>query len=101
MSGSKGRSQHHCAGIGALGTATLAISDLLRVLLKSSAAKHGVAPKILATSDDIEKLAASDEADIPALRGWRRELFGNDALALKHGELGLVMNEGAITVRRF
>ena len=80
---------------------TLAISELLRVLLKASAAQHDVATKILATSDDIEKLAADDNADIPALKGWRRELFGNDALELKHGKLGLVMNDGAITVRRF
>ena len=80
---------------------TLAISDLLRVLLKASAAEHGVATKILATSGDIEQLAANDDADIPALKGWRRELFGNDALALKHGKLGLVMDNGNITVRRF
>lgn len=80
---------------------TLAISDLLRVLLKATAAKHGVATKILATSDDIEKLAADDNADIPAMKGWRRELFGDDALALKHGKLGIVMENGGISVRRF
>ena len=80
---------------------TQAVSDLLRVLLKASAAAHGVATKILATSSELDQLAASDNADIPALKGWRRELFGNDALALKHGKLGLVMNDGTITVRRF
>jgi len=80
---------------------TLAIGDLLRVLLKASAAEHGVATKILATSSDLEQLAADDNADIPALKGWRRELFGNDALALKHGKLGLVMEDGSITIRRF
>ena len=78
----------------------VAIGDLLRVLLKSSAAKHGVAAKILATSNDLEKLVDNDEADIPALKGWRRELFGEDALALKRGQLGLVMENGAIRVRR-
>ncbi len=77
-----------------------AVGDLLRVLLKSNAAKHGVAAKILATSADLEKLADDDNADIPALRGWRRELFGADALALKHGELGLIMENGVISVRR-
>lgn len=79
---------------------TVAIGDLLRVLLKTNAAKHGVAAKILATSNDLEKLANDDDADIPALKGWRRELFGEDALALKNGKLGLVMENGSITVRR-
>ncbi len=79
---------------------TVAIGDLLRVLLKTNAAKHGVAAKILATSSDLEKLAHDDDADIPALKGWRRELFGEDALALKSGKLGLVMENGSITVRR-
>lgn len=74
----------------------LAVIDLLRVLLKAAAARHGVAPKLIATADDLEKIARSDAADVPALKGWRRELFGADALALKRGELALAVRDGGI-----
>ena len=73
-----------------------AIMDLLRVFLKACAAEHGVASKILATTDDLEAIARSDEADVPALKGWRRELFGNDALALKAGGVGLTVKRGNV-----
>jgi ribonuclease D len=73
-----------------------AVIDLLRVLLKATAARHGVASKLIASASDLEKIARSDDADIPALRGWRRELFGNDALAVKRGQLGLMVREGQI-----
>ena len=43
----------------------------------------------MANTADVEAIAASDDSDVPALHGWRRELFGEDALALKHGRLGL------------
>jgi ribonuclease D len=46
--------------------------------------------------DDLEKLAQNDNADIPALKGWRFELFGEDALALKKGEMGFAMKDGEI-----
>jgi ribonuclease D len=75
-----------------------AVVDLLRVLLKATAGRHGVAPKLIATSDDLEEIARSDDADAAALRGWRRKLFGEDALALKRGELALAVKEGAVTV---
>jgi ribonuclease D len=75
-----------------------AIVDLLRVLLKSTAGRHGVAPKLIATSDDLEQIARSDEADAAALRGWRRKLFGEDALALKRGKLSLAIRKGQVTV---
>lgn len=75
-----------------------AVVDLLRVLLKATAGRHGVAPKLIATSDDLEQIARSDDADAAALRGWRRKLFGDDALALKRGELALVIKEGEVTV---
>jgi len=75
-----------------------AVVDLLRVLLKATAGRHGVAPKLIATSDELEQIARSDEADAAALRGWRRKLFGDDALALKHGELALVIRKGEVTV---
>ena len=67
-----------------------AVGDLIRVLLKSVAEQHGVAARILATSDDIDALVLDDEADVPALKGWRRKLFGEKALAIKHGRIGLV-----------
>lgn len=66
-----------------------AVGDLIRVLLKSVAEQHGVAARILATSDDIDALVLDDDADVPALKGWRRKLFGEKALAIKHGRIGL------------
>jgi len=75
-----------------------AVVDLLRVLLKAIAGKHGVASKLIATSDELEAIARSDDADVPVLRGWRRKLFGDDALALKRGELALVIKGGEVTV---
>jgi ribonuclease D len=66
-----------------------AVGDLVRVLLKAVAEQHGVAARIIATSDDIDALVLDDEADIPALRSWRRKLFGEKALAIKHGKIGL------------
>ena len=56
--------------------------ELLRVLLKAVSAELNVAPKLLASAEDLEKLAQYDEPDIPALRGWRRQFFGEKALAL-------------------
>ncbi|HUU67031.1 MAG TPA: ribonuclease D [Methyloceanibacter sp.] len=75
-----------------------AVVDLLRVLLKSTAGRHGVAPKLIATSDELEQIARSDDADVPVLRGWRRKLFGDDALALKRGGLALAIRNGEVTV---
>jgi ribonuclease D len=75
-----------------------AVVDLLRVLLKARAGSHGVAPKLIATSDELEEIARSDDTDVPVLRGWRRKLFGDDALALKRGELALSIKDGEVTV---
>ncbi|WP_183852625.1 ribonuclease D [Prosthecomicrobium pneumaticum] len=68
---------------------TGAAVDLLKVLLKMASEEHGVAPRLIATIDDLEAIAADDRADVPALCGWRRELFGALALRLKHGEVAL------------
>ena len=76
-----------------------AVVDLLRVLLKATAGKHGVAPKLIATSEELEEIARSDDEEVPVLRGWRRKLFGEDALALKRGELALAIERGEVTVR--
>jgi ribonuclease D len=67
------------------------VVDLLKVLLKQVSEEHGVATKLIANTDDLEQIAADDGANVPALHGWRQELFGNLALALKRGELALGM----------
>ncbi|MEQ8479916.1 MAG: ribonuclease D [Hoeflea sp.] len=64
--------------------------ELLRVLLKLTVEKENVAAKIIATSDDLEAIATEGEkADVAALKGWRRELFGDRALKLIRGDLAL------------
>ncbi len=73
------------------------IVELLRVLLKMKCDSDGVAQKLVANASDLEQVAADDNADVPALRGWRRELFGNDALALKHGEIALAINGNRVS----
>ena len=70
--------------------------ELLKVLLRMTAEKNAVAAKVIATVDDLERIAADDEADVPALKGWRRELFGDRALALKHGKLALAIERGKV-----
>jgi ribonuclease D len=70
--------------------------DVLRVLLKATAQRHKVAPRLIADSDDIEAIASQREPDVPALKGWRRELFGEDALRLKRGELALTVHNGEV-----
>jgi len=75
-----------------------AVVELLKVLLRLVSERHHVAAKVIATVDDLERIAADDTADVPALTGWRRELFGEKALALKHGKLALAMEKGRIAV---
>lgn len=65
--------------------------ELLRVLLRMVSEEEEVAARLIATSADLELLAASDTADIPAMHGWRREVFGEPALKLKNGKLALAM----------
>ncbi len=76
-----------------------AIVELLKVLLKAVAEQEGVAPKIIATVDDLEAIAEDDAADVPALHGWRRGFFGEKALALKAGQLGLSIERGRVVLR--
>jgi ribonuclease D len=66
-----------------------ALVALLKVLLATKSEEHNVAPKLLASSDDLERLATEAHPDLPALHGWRREVFGDAALALKSGRLAL------------
>jgi len=72
--------------------------DLLRVLLKSKCEAAGVAQKLVASAADLEAIAADDQAEVPALTGWRRKLFGEDALALKHGALALSAKGNLISI---
>ena len=73
-----------------------AMCDVLRVLLKATAQRHKVAPRLIADSEDLESIASQREPDVPALKGWRRELFGEDALRLKRGELALTVRNGEV-----
>jgi ribonuclease D len=75
-----------------------AVVELLKVLLRMISERHHVAAKVIATVDDLERIAASDRADVPALKGWRRELFGDKALALKHGHLALAIEKGKVAL---
>jgi ribonuclease D len=76
-----------------------AAAELMKVLLKMVAEEQGVAARIIASTEDLERIAADDKADVPALHGWRRKLFGDQALALKRGELALSMSrQGVVAV---
>ncbi|TYR32864.1 ribonuclease D [Mesorhizobium microcysteis] len=78
---------------------TGAAAELLKVLLKLVAEQQGVAPKVLASSDDIDKIAAAgEEADVPAMQGWRREVFGERAISLVRGEIALKFHKRKIAV---
>ena len=70
--------------------------ELLKVLLRMTSERHGVAAKVIATVDDLDRIAGDDEADVPALKGWRRELFGEKALDLKHGRLALAIERSRV-----
>ena len=73
-----------------------AVVELLKVLLRMISERHHVAAKVIATVDDLDRIAADDHADVPALTGWRRELYGEKALALKHGKLALAIENGKV-----
>lgn len=74
------------------------VMELLKVLLKLTCQSENVAPKLIASVDDLEKLAESDEANIPAMSGWRHDLFGQHALAVKHGELAFAIKNNKVTL---
>lgn len=76
-----------------------ALAELLRVLLRARAGALDVAPRLVAQSADIDRLALEEEPDVPALGGWRREVFGEEALRLKRGEVALTAGpEGVVVV---
>lgn len=74
--------------------------ELLKVLLKLKSESNDVAQKLIANVTDLEAIACSDQADVPALKGWRLEVFGDDALALKQGRLALTVANDAIRIIR-
>jgi ribonuclease D len=77
-----------------------ALVALLKVLLAEKAESHDVAPRLLASSEEIDRLASEDNPDVPALHGWRLGVFGEDALALKQGRIALGVNGRRIKLIR-
>ena len=75
-----------------------ALADLLRVLLKAKADSEGVAQRLIASSAELDALAAGETEGLPALHGWRLEVFGRDALRLIRGEVALSAENGAVKV---
>jgi ribonuclease D len=75
------------------------IADLLKLLLKIRAKEAGVAPRLIARSEDMEALAAGQRSGLALLEGWRRGLFGDDALALVEGRLGFSVRNGKLKMR--
>jgi ribonuclease D len=76
------------------------VSDLLKLLLKIRAKETGVAPRLIARSDDLEALAAGVRSDLNILSGWRFEEFGRDALALVEGRLAFAIENGKLKMSR-
>ncbi|MDC0196746.1 ribonuclease D [Gammaproteobacteria bacterium] len=77
-------------------------ADLIKVLLKLKSTQKEVAPKLIANASDIEKIAAYGEtAEVPALTGWRRQLFGQEALDLRDGKLALIINNQKLELVEF
>ncbi len=81
-----------------MSSAALAASEILKLALKIVCEMHGLAPKLIASSADIEALAMDDVADIPAMQGWQFELFGKVALDLKHGKACITMEKGRAVI---
>jgi ribonuclease D len=77
------------------------VVDLLKTLLRLKAEEAKVAPRLIATAEDIERLAANEDDGVLALTGWRRTVYGDDALALRKGELAIALEGGeAVVVER-
>ncbi|WP_234397694.1 ribonuclease D [Sneathiella glossodoripedis] len=74
------------------------LTELLKVLLKLKCEENGVAQKLICNSAELEKIAADSNADVPALHGWRYEVFGKDALALKEGKIAFTIKDNNIQV---
>jgi ribonuclease D len=75
-----------------------AAAEIIKLALKVVCEKEGLAPKLVANTSDIEAIAENDEADVPLMHGWRREVFGNVALALKRGEAMIGFQRGRVRI---
>jgi ribonuclease D len=75
-----------------------AVGELLKVLLKQVSDDAGVATRLIANAADLEKLAREDNPDIAALKGWRREVFGEMALRLKSGKVALAASPKGVKI---
>lgn len=75
-----------------------ALAELLRVLLKARADAEGVAQRLIASSAELDVIASEDAPSVPAMRGWRFEVFGSDAMRLKRGEIALSAQGGSVKV---
>ena len=75
-----------------------AVVDLLKTLLRLRAEAAGVAPRLIANAEDIEKLAAGEDDEVGALHGWRNEVFGRDAIAMRRGDLAIALENGEAVV---
>jgi ribonuclease D len=76
------------------------VADLLKLLLKIRAKEAGVAPRLIARSDDLEALAAGVRKSLRILEGWRFEEFGSDALDLVEGRLAFAIENGKLKMSR-
>ena len=72
--------------------------SFLRFYSKKQCEEFSVAPKLIASSADLEEIALGDDADVRALKGWRREIFGDYALQLKRGNIALKLEGGAVQI---
>ncbi|MFO1249010.1 MAG: hypothetical protein U1E93_12510 [Alphaproteobacteria bacterium] len=75
-----------------------AVMDLLKTLLRLRAEAAGVAPRLIANAEDIERLAANEDDGVAALSGWRNDVFGKDAIALRKGDLAIALENGEAVV---
>jgi ribonuclease D len=81
-----------------MGEPSPSVLDLLKTLLRLKAHQFRVAPRLVADSEDLERLAIGDDEEIAALHGWRAEVFGRDAIALREGRLGIALENGEAVV---
>ena len=77
---------------------TQAAAEILKLALKVVCEREGLAPKLVANTSDIEAVAESDDADVPLMHGWRREVFGNLALELKRGKAMIGFRDGRVVI---
>ena len=76
--------------------APAAVLEMLRVLLKHVCDDEGVAPRLVASASELEALALSDDKNQPVLQGWRYEVFGKQAIAMKQGKIAMALEDGEI-----